>query len=160
MIFKSACCTSPETSRVIEGLSTPGNFVDFVNVDDAPLGALDVVFRRLQKLQDDVLDIFAHIAGLVSVVASAIVNVSNSRKRLSQKRLAAARWPDQHGAGFRQLDPLTLTRDSGAYSGCAPPRRVPACRLTDHVIAKNLANLFRGRHTIRGFQTAVFVFPG
>ena len=43
-----------------------GDLVDFVNVDDAALCAFDIVFRRLQQLEDDVFDIFANIARLRS----------------------------------------------------------------------------------------------
>jgi len=36
--FSSACCTpSPDTSRVIEGLSTARDLVDLVDIDDAAL---------------------------------------------------------------------------------------------------------------------------
>jgi hypothetical protein len=65
-IFSSACCTpSPETSRVIDDvLGLAADLVDFVDVDDAALGPLDVVVRRLQEPQHDVLDVLAHVAGL------------------------------------------------------------------------------------------------
>jgi len=68
MIFKSACCTpSPETSRVIDGLSDlRADLVDLVDIDDAALRPLDIVVGRLQQLQDDVLDIFADVAGFRS----------------------------------------------------------------------------------------------
>src|ERR1035438_2812755 len=40
------------------------NLVDFVDIDDALLGAGDVAVGSLKELQDDVLDILAHVAGL------------------------------------------------------------------------------------------------
>ena len=41
-----------------------GDFVDLVDVDDALLGFVDVAVGVLQELQDDVLDVLAHVAGL------------------------------------------------------------------------------------------------
>ena len=63
--FRSACCTpSPETSRVIDGLSLfARDLVDLVDVDDAALRLLDVVVALLQQLLDDVLDVLADVAG-------------------------------------------------------------------------------------------------
>ena len=47
--------------RRIVGFAT--DLVDFVDVDDAALGALDIVVGGLQQLEDDVLDVLADIAG-------------------------------------------------------------------------------------------------
>src|SRR5262249_1022722 len=48
--------------RWIVGLAR--NLVDFVDINDAALRTLDVVIRRLQQLQNDVLAVLAHIARL------------------------------------------------------------------------------------------------
>ena len=40
-------------------LALARDLVDLVDVDDAALGALDVVVRRLEQVQDDVLDVLA-----------------------------------------------------------------------------------------------------
>src|SRR5256885_15501519 len=40
------------------------DFVDFVYVNDAALGALDVIVSILEQAQDDIFDVFADIAGL------------------------------------------------------------------------------------------------
>ena len=42
----------------------PRNLVDFIDIDDAGLGLLDVVVALLQQLLNDVLDIFTDVAGL------------------------------------------------------------------------------------------------
>jgi len=65
-IFKSACCTpSPETSRVIDGLSALRAILSTSSdVDNYRLGLLDVVVGRLDQLQQDVLDVLADVAGL------------------------------------------------------------------------------------------------
>ena len=38
------------------------NLVDFINIDDADFGTFHIVIGVLQQPQNDVLDIFAHIA--------------------------------------------------------------------------------------------------
>src|ERR1700681_4804335 len=40
------------------------DLVDFVDIDDAPLSALDIVVCRLEELLDDVLDVLTDIARL------------------------------------------------------------------------------------------------
>ena len=47
--------------RGVVGLAA--DLVDLVDIDDPALGALDVVVRGLQQLEDDVLDVLADIAG-------------------------------------------------------------------------------------------------
>src|SRR5207248_4363877 len=41
-----------------------GDFVDFIDVDDAALGRLDVKIRGVQELEEQVFDVFADIARL------------------------------------------------------------------------------------------------
>ena len=41
-----------------------GDFVDFVNVDDAALRRADIAVGRLNQAQQDIFNILAHIAGL------------------------------------------------------------------------------------------------
>ena len=112
MIFSSACCTpSPDTSRVmrrIVGLAR--NLVDFVDVDDAALRALDVVVGGLQQLQNDVLDVFADITGFGQRrrVRHRERHVDDARQRLRQQRLAAAGRADQQDVRLRQFDVAVL----------------------------------------------------
>ncbi len=108
MILSSACWTpSPDTSRVIEGLSDlRADLVDFVDIDDAALGALDIVVGGLQQLQDDVLDVLADIARLGERrrVGHREGHVEDARERLRQHRLADAGRADQQDVGLRELD--------------------------------------------------------
>src|ERR1019366_10480480 len=48
-------------NRRVVGLA--GNLVDFVDIDDAALRALDIVVGRLQQLEDDVLHVLADVTG-------------------------------------------------------------------------------------------------
>jgi hypothetical protein len=74
--------------RRVVGLA--GDLVDLVDVDDAALGALDVVVSRLQQLQDDVLDVLADVAGLGQRggISYGKRNVEDARQRLGQQRLS------------------------------------------------------------------------
>ena len=45
-------------------LSLAPDLIDFIHVNDALLGLFDVEVRGLKEAQDDVLHIFAHVAGL------------------------------------------------------------------------------------------------
>ncbi len=68
------------------------DLVDFVDVDDALLALLDVAARRLQQLQDDVLDILADVSGLGQRgrVDDREGNGQELGERLGQERLAGA----------------------------------------------------------------------
>jgi len=80
--LSSACCTpSPETSRVFTA-----DLVDFVDIDDAALGTLDVEIGRLQQLENDVLDVLADIARFRQGrrVGHGKGNIENARQRLRQ----------------------------------------------------------------------------
>ena len=82
------------------------NLVDFVDVDDAALAALDVVIGILQQRQDDVLDILADVAGLGERgrIGDGEGNLQEARERLRQQRLAGSGRADQKDVGLLQLD--------------------------------------------------------
>ena len=128
--FSRACCTpSPDTSRVIDGLSAlRRDLVDLVDIDDAALRRLDVVVGCLQQLQDDILDIFAHIAGFGQRgrVGHGERHIQDARQRLRQQRLAAAGGTDSRMLDLANSTSSTFARGSAACSGCAPPPTAPA----------------------------------
>ena len=111
--LSSACCTpSPDTSRVIDGLSDlRADLVDLVDVDDAALRPLDVVVAVLQQLLDDVLDVLADVAGFGQRgrVGDHERHVEQPRQRLRQQRLARAGGADQQDVALGELD-LVLGR--------------------------------------------------
>src|SRR6202790_1528488 len=76
--------------RRIVGLAA--DLVDFVDIDDATLRALDIIIGRLQQLQDDILDVLADIAGFGERrrIRHRERHVENPRQRLRQQRLARA----------------------------------------------------------------------
>ncbi len=83
--------------RRVVGLAA--DLVDLVDVDDAALGALDVVVGGLQQLEDDVLDVFAHVTGFGEGrgVGHRERHVDDSGQGLGQQRLAAC--PSGRSAG-------------------------------------------------------------
>ena len=135
-ILSSACWTpSPETSRVIDGFSAlAGDLVDLVDVDDAGLGALDVVVGGLDQLEQDVLDVLTDVAGLGQRggVGDRERHVEHPGQGLGQVGLAAAGGADEHDVGLGQLDVARPrrrcrpTRPGSACSGCRPRRRAPS----------------------------------
>lgn len=77
------------------------DLVDLVDVDDAALRPLDVVVGRLQELQDDVLDVLAHITGLGERrrIRHRERHVEDPGKRLGEQRL-----PEPVGPISRMFD--------------------------------------------------------
>src|SRR3546814_19171504 len=76
--------------RGIFGLAA--DLVDLVDIDDTALCPLDVVIRRLEQLEDDILDILADIArlGQRRRTGHRERHVEDARPRLSEQRLAPA----------------------------------------------------------------------
>ena len=82
------------------------DLVDLVDVDDAGLGALDVEVGGLDQLEQDVLDVLAHVAGLGERrgVGDGERHVEDARQRLREQRLAAARGAEEQDVALGQLD--------------------------------------------------------
>ena len=73
-------------------LRLPGNLIDFIDVDDAPFRLEDVVVRRLNQPQQDVLHVLAHVASLRQGggVRNGEGHIQQLGQRLGQVRLANA----------------------------------------------------------------------
>ncbi len=138
------------------------DFINFVDIDDAALCTLDIVFGRLQQLEDNVFNIFPDIArfGQRRRIGHGKGHIQNTRQRLRQQRLTAARGPDQQDVGFRQFDVPTLLGVVETFIVVVHGNRQHPFghRLPDHVIVQNITDVFRGRHTIGGFQPRGFGF--
>ena len=67
-----------------------GDLIDFVDIDDAPLGQLNVVVRILDQPQQDVLHILAHVARFRQAggISDGEGHLQELGQRLGQKRLA------------------------------------------------------------------------
>ena len=81
------------------------DLVDLVDVDNAALRPRHIAIGRLQQLQDDVLDILAHIPGLGQRrrVHNRERHIQHLRQRLRQQRLAGSRRSHQQNVRLRQL---------------------------------------------------------
>ncbi len=88
---------------VLAGLA---DLVDFIDVEDAPLGGLDVEVGRVQELQQQVLHVLAHVAGLGQRggVADGEGDVENAGQGLGQQGLAGAGRADHEDVRLVDLD--------------------------------------------------------
>ena len=89
-------------------LALAGDLVDLVDVDDAGLGALDVVVGGLDQLQQNVLDVLADVPGLGERrgVRDREGHVEHLGQRLREVRLTAPGGPEHQDVGLGQLDGL------------------------------------------------------
>jgi hypothetical protein len=87
-------------------LRLASDLIDLINVNDAHLGALDVVVGILQKPQNDVFDILTDIArfGDCGRIGDAKRHVQNPRECSRQERLARTRWADQQDVALLYFD--------------------------------------------------------
>ncbi len=88
------------------------DLVDLVDIDDPLLALLDVAARRLQQLEDDVLDVLADVARLGQ--RRRVDNRERDRQqlgeRLGEERLAGAGRTDEQDVRLRQLDLVPAAR--------------------------------------------------
>jgi len=109
--------TSPRDRDV---LRLAADLVDLVDVDDAALGLLHIVIRRLEEPEDDILDILADIAGLGE--SGGIGDRERHIKDLGGACGARSVLPEPGRAGeggcclFLDLDVVELGREIAAES--------------------------------------------
>ena len=134
------------------------NFVDLIDVDDAALRPLHVVFRGLQQFQDDVFNIFANITclGERRRIRHRERHVQNTRQGLREQRLAAARGADQQDVRLCQLN---ITAFLGVIEALVVVvnrnRQDTLCSgLTDHIVIQHAADILGRWHAVRGLQPA------
>ena len=136
--------------RGIVGLAR--NLVDLVDIDDAALGALDIVVGGLQQLQNDVLDIFADIArfGERRRIGHGEGHVEDARERLGEQRLAAAGRADEQDVRLREFDVVVLLRVIEALVVIVDGdgENLLGMVLADDIVVEHLADLVRRRHAI------------
>jgi hypothetical protein len=107
MILSSACCTpSPDTSRVIDGLSLLRRSCRSRRCRRCRAARARCRDRRCAAADDDVLDVLADVArlGEVGGVGDRERHVEDARQRLREQRLARAGRPEQEDVRLLQLD--------------------------------------------------------
>src|SRR6059036_1373426 len=112
-ILRSACCTpSPETSRDARVLGLARDLVDLIDVDDAALALGDVEVGGLEQPHQNVLDVFADVAGFGQRrgVGDGEGDVEDARQRLREQRLAHAGRSDEQDVALVELDVALAAR--------------------------------------------------
>lgn len=141
-----------------------GDLVDFIDVDDAALGFLDVIVRGLDEAEEDVLDVITDIAGLCEGggIGNRKGHIEVAGEGLGKEGLAAAGRPKQDDIGFLQLYAVIFAFEEEAFVVIVhgDGQRDLGIVLLDDVLIDIFFDLFRCRHlSVSGFFALLcFVF--
>ena len=124
------------------------NLVDFVDVDDAGLGASHIAVGCLQQLQDDVLNVLAHVAGFRQSrrIDNGEGHVQHLGQCLCQQRLAASSRPYQQDVRLGELDVVAarpVHLDALVVVVDGDRKLLLGLILTDHVLVQKRLDLLR-----------------
>ena len=88
-----------------EVLGLAGDLVDLVHVDDAHLRAFNVTIGSIDELEQDVLHVLAHVAGLGKRggVGDGKRHLENTRERLGEQGLTGTGGTEQQDVGLGEL---------------------------------------------------------
>jgi hypothetical protein len=136
-----------------EVLRLAGDLVDLVDVDDAKLGAGDVTVGRRDELEQDVLDVLAHVASLGESggVRDGEGHLEEAGEGLRKQRLARAGGAKEQDVALGDLDfllalgDLVIARKDAAIvvvDGNA--HRTLGRLLANHVLRELVVDLMRG----------------
>ena len=137
-----------------EVLGLAGDLVDLVDVDDADLRALDVAVGCGDELEQDVLDVLAHVAALGERrgVGDGERDLQEAGERLRQKRLAGAGGAQKQDVALGELDLLlALDLAVGAVDDATVvvvdghAHRALGAVLTHDVLGETVVDLVRRR---------------
>src|SRR5262249_51372352 len=131
------------------------DFVDLIDVDNTELGALHIVFGRLQQLENDVFDVLANIAGFRQRgrIGHGERYVQNSSQSLREQRLARPGRADQQDVRLRKFDVvvLGLIVKSLVVIVNGDREHLLGMVLADHIVIENLADFLRRRDAVARF---------
>ena len=101
-----------------EVLGLAGDLVDLVHIDDAHLRALDVAIGGVDELEQDVLHVLAHVAGLGERggVGDGKRHLEDARERLCQQRLTGTGGTEQQDVGLGKLYLVHIVIEQGAHA--------------------------------------------
>ena len=119
-----------------EVLGLAGDLVDLVHIDDAHLRALDIAIGGVDELEQDVLHVLAHVAGLGERggVGNGKRHLEDTRKRLSQQRLTGTGGSQQQNVGLGELHLVHIAVELGAHAVAKGRNRGPALDHTAVVV--------------------------
>ena len=132
-------------------LALSGDLIDLVDINDALLRLLHVVIRGLNELEQDVLHVLAHIAGLGQAcgVRHGERHVQDLGERLCEHRLAAAGWAEHDDIALLQLHIVFLAVggiDTLIVVVDRDGKRTLGRLLADHIFVELVENLLRLGH--------------
>ena len=83
----------------------PCDFIDFIDIDNAPFRLVDIVVRRLDEAEENVFHVFPYIAGFRKGggVGDGKGHIQETGQGLGKECLAAAGGPQHDDVGFLQL---------------------------------------------------------
>ena len=125
-------------------LALAGDLVDLIHIDDAPLRQLHVEIRRLQKPQQDILHVVAHITGLGEGggVRDGEGHLQHPRQCLGKQRLAGAGGPDHQDVALLQLHVLVAAEVNSLVMVVYGHGQRHFCGLlSDHILIQHLVYL-------------------
>ena len=95
-------------------LALAGDLVDFIHVDDAPLGPLHVEVGGLQQAQQDVLHVVAHVAGLSEggSIGDGEGHLQDPGQSLGKEGLAGACGAQHQNVALLQLHILVAAEEN------------------------------------------------
>ena len=101
-----------------EVLGLAGDLVDLVHIDDAHLRALDVAIGGVDELEQDVLHVLAHVAGLGERggVGDGKRHLEDARERLCQQRLTGTGGTEQQDVGLGKLYLVHIVIELSAHA--------------------------------------------
>ena len=101
-----------------EVLGLAGDLVDLVHVDDAHLRALNVAIGGVDELEQDVLHVLAHVAGLGERggVGDGKRHLEDARERLGQQRLTGTGGTEQQNVGLGELHLVHIVVELGTHA--------------------------------------------
>ena len=138
------------------------DFVDFVDIDDTALCALNIVIGRLQQFQNDVFNILTHITGFGQCggIGHGERHVNDTGKGLRQIGFTATCRTNQHNVGLCQFNviALRLMRQTLVMVMYGHRQNALGILLTNDIIIQNAHNFLRGRHTFTRLHHRGFIF--
>ena len=128
-------------------LALAGDLVDLVDIDDAALGELHVVIRRLKQAEQNVFHIVADVARLGEGrrVRDGERHLQNAGERLGKERLAAASRAEEQDVALLQLH-LVVAAEEDAFIVVVDGhgQRNLGRLLPDDILVEHLANFAWG----------------
>ncbi len=139
-------------------LALAGDLVDLVNIDDAALGELHVVIRRLKQAEQNVFHIVADVArlGERGRVRDGERHLEDAGERLGKERLAAAGGAEQQDVALLQLHVVVAAEEDALIVVVDRHGQRDLGRLLpDDILVEHLANFARRGDGVGRFQLIV-----